>query len=336
MGDGCGEPHWNAWGPIPWQAFAQGEYVGPARLQHVPEYHIRVDDEIEFTYVLTREELSQQYKLEVGDVLRIESLIDPALNRDVTIQPDGTIDLLLIGPVRVVGQPVEEITEELKERYKKYYTVTMDINVARIKTQTRLEDIRHAVDNRFFTGGQGKRVRVTPEGTISLPSIGVVPAQGLTLDEIKREVDERYEALVGGLEVTPILAQRAPRYVFILGEVRSPGRYDLQGPTTAINAIAMAGGWNVGANLRQVVVFRRAEDWRLMATKLDLQGALYAKRPIPADEIWLRDSDIVVVPKSALQRTDDLLELVFTRGVYAAFPVGFNYQLNGASVITNP
>ena len=31
MGTGCGELQWNAWGPIPWQAFGQGEYVGPAR-----------------------------------------------------------------------------------------------------------------------------------------------------------------------------------------------------------------------------------------------------------------------------------------------------------------
>ena len=67
-GNGCGEPHWNAWGPIPWQAFAQGEYVGPARLPHVPEYRLRVDDEIEFIYRLTREELSHRYQLEVGDV----------------------------------------------------------------------------------------------------------------------------------------------------------------------------------------------------------------------------------------------------------------------------
>src|SRR5256885_788978 len=46
MGNGCGELHWKAWGPIPWQAFAQGEYTGPARLPHVPEYRLRVDDEI--------------------------------------------------------------------------------------------------------------------------------------------------------------------------------------------------------------------------------------------------------------------------------------------------
>src|SRR5687768_8400871 len=120
MGNGCREPRWNAWGPIPWQAFAQGEYVGPARLSHVPEYHLRVDDEIEFIYRLTREELSRGYQLEVGDVIRIESIVDPNLNRDVTVQPDGTVDLLLLGQARVVRRTAEEIRKDLNEQYKRF------------------------------------------------------------------------------------------------------------------------------------------------------------------------------------------------------------------------
>jgi len=335
-GPPCGEAHWDQWGPIPWQAFAQGEYVGPARLPHVPQYRLRPDDELEFVYRLTRAELSHSYQLEVGDVIRIESLIDPTLNRELTVQPDGTVDLLLLGQVRVFRRSVEEVRGELNERYKKFYKLT-DINVTRLKTQTKLEDLRAAVDNRFFSGGQGKRVRVTPEGTVSLPAIGIVPAQGLTLDEIKLEVDARYKAVVDGVEVTPILAQRAPRFVYVVGEVRNPGRFDLVAPTTAMQSIALAGGWNVGGNLREVVVFRRADDWRLLATRLDIRGALYGERPAPSDEIWLRDSDIVVVPKSPIRRLDDLIELYFTRGAYSAFPIFFNYSINGSpAVIAGP
>lgn len=333
VGNGCGEPHWDAWGPIPWQAFAQGEYTGPARLAHVPEYRLRVDDQIDFVYRLSREELSRNYQLEVGDVIRIESLIDPTLNRDVTVQPDGTIDLLLLGPVRVVRNSAEEVRDDLNERYKRFYRRT-DINVTRVKTQTRVTDLLEAVNNRFFSGGLGKQVRVTPEGTIALPSIGVVPAQGLTLDEIKREVDERYRQIVTGLEVSPILAARAPRFIYVVGEVRSPGRFDLVGPTTVMQSIALAGGWNNGGNLREVIVFRRAEDWRLLATRLDIRGALYGERPAPSDEIWLRDSDVVVVPKMPIRRANDVIELYLTRGVYSAFPLGFGYSLNGSSTVT--
>jgi len=330
QGTGCGEVHWNAWGPIPWQAFGHGEYVGPARLPHVPEYHIRVDDEIEFVYRLKRDEVNRPYLLDVGDEIQIESLIDEKLNRKVTVQPDGTVDLLLLGPVRIIRRTAEQVRDELNEKYKKYYRIT-DINVTRITTQAKANDLLQSVNNRFFSGGQGKRVRVTPEGTISLPSIGVVPAQGLTLDELGREVMERYRLIADGLEMTPILAIRAPRFVYVTGEVRNPGRYEMVAPTTALQALTLAGGRVNGGNMREIVVFRRAEDWRLLATKLDLNGAWNGERPIPSDEIWLRDSDVVAVPRMPIRRLDDLIELYMTRGVYSAFPIGFGYSLNGSS-----
>ncbi|QDU25775.1 Polysaccharide biosynthesis/export protein [Anatilimnocola aggregata] len=337
-GDGCGEQRWNSWGPIPWQAFQQGEYIGPARTAHLHQYRLRVDDQVEFIYRVTRSDTGQPYRLQTGDVLRIESLIDTTLNREVTIQTDGTIILPLVGQLKASKLTIMDVQKLLEERYKKYYKIP-DITVTPVKTNTRLEDLKASVDNRFFSGGQGRNVRVNPEGTVSLPGIDQVPAQGLTLEEVKREVNARYDTIVEGLEVTPNLFERAPRSVFVVGEVRNGGRFAMEGPTTAMQAIALAGGWNVGANLRNVVVFRRADDWRLLATKLDIRGALYGERPMPADEIWLRDSDIVVVPKSSLQRFDDIAEMVFTKGVYAVLPTTFTYQFGGgtgSTVITSP
>ena len=134
------------------------------------------------------------------------------------------------------------------------------------------------------------------------------------------EVNARYAQIVPGIEVTAVLGQRAPRFIYIVGEVDQPGRVELVGPTTVIQAIALAGGWNNGANLSNIVVFRRAEDWRLLATKVDVQGALYGARPAPSDEIWLRDSDIVIVPQTPIRVLNDAIELIFTNGLYAAAP----------------
>ncbi|MEW4456296.1 polysaccharide biosynthesis/export family protein [Bremerella sp. JC817] len=323
-----GELHWNARRPIPWQVFAQGEYVGPARTSHVPEYRLRVDDELDFIFRLTRQETTSPYRLNVGDEINIESLTDPNLNRNLVVQPDGTITVLLLGQIHAARRTVDELRQALDEKYKKYYKVPA-ITVTPLKVNTKLEDLRASVDSRAGEGGQQRRSRVTPEGTIQLPAIGNIPAQGMTLDELKREIDERYAQQIEGIEVTPVLIQRAARYVYVLGEVPNPGRYELTGPTTAIQSVAMAGGWNVGANLREVVVFRRAEDWRLVATKLDLKGALYGKRPAPSDEIWIRDSDIIIVPKSPILWADEFINLVFTRGIYGVVPFqGVNISVN--------
>lgn len=334
-GSVCDPRRWGGWERarmIGWERFAQGEYVGLARTAHVPEYRLRVDDELEIVYRLTRDETSKPYRLNVGDQIRIESASDPTLNRDVLIQPDGTITVLLLGQVKATGFTVEQLRQRLEEMYRRYYRVPA-ITVTPLLVNSKLEDLRATVDRRAGEGGQSQRVRVTPEGTISLPGVGSVRAQGLTLRELQLELNELYRREVEGLETIPILIQRAPRFVYVLGEVNSPGRFELTGPTTVIQAISMAGGWKPGANLRQVVVFRRGEDWRLLATMLNLEAALHGNKATPCDEIWLADSDVVLVPKSFIQRADDFIELVFTRGIYGVFPLSATINFSKLSTI---
>jgi len=322
---GCGG--WESSRLIHWQSYAQGEYVGNARLAHVPEYRLRVDDLLDLVYRLTREETPTPYRLNVGDEVRVESFTDPELNRELLIQPDGSITLRLLGQVHATGRTVTQLRDVLEEKYKKYYKVPA-ITVTPLKVNTKLEDLRNAVDARFGVGGQQRAARITPEGTISLPVVGSVHVQGLTLPELQVELNERYRQHVEGIEIIPVLVNRAPRFVYVLGEVAAPGRYELTGPTTVLQALAMAGSWNNGAHLKQIVMFRRAEDWRLMATMVDLHAALYGKQPCPAGELWVADADVIIVPKSPIKKTSDFIDLVFTRGIYGVFPI--NTTLNFA------
>ena len=325
---------WESARAIAWQAYAQGEYVGHHRLAHVDEYRLRVDDELDLVYRLTREETSTPYELNVGDEIQVESFTDEALNRRLIIQPDGTITLRLLGQIRATGRTVPQLRDALEEAYKKYYKIPA-ITVTPLKVNTKLEDLRATVDRRAGLGGQNRIARVTPEGTISLPAIGSVQAQGLTLGELQEEINEQHRSRAGieGIEVIPVLVQRAPRFVYVLGEVGTPGRYEMTGPTTVLQAISMAGSWNNGANLRQIVVFRRGDDWRLMATMLDLHLALHGKQPCPPGEIWLSDSDVVIVPKNPILVADDFIELVFTRGIYGVFPLNATINFSKLSTL---
>jgi polysaccharide export outer membrane protein len=107
----------------------------------------------------------------------------------------------------------------------------------------------------------------------------------------------------------------------VLGHVDAPGRVELPGPTTVLGAIASAGGHLPNGNMRQVVVLRRAEDWRLISTMLDLQGAVYGKRPTPSDEIWVRDGDVIIVPDKPITRLGNWIRQVFTEGIYGVLPI---------------
>lgn len=315
-----------------WQAYAQGEYVGPARTAHVVEYRLRVDDVLDMLYRITRKETSSPYRLNVGDEIRVESFTDKELNRELLIQPDGTITLQLLGQVRATGRTVEQLRKDLDQLYTKYYPVPA-ITVTPLKVNTKLEDLRSTVDNRYGSGGQSRTAVITPEGTIALPVVGSIQAQGLTLPELQQELNECYREEIEGIEVIPVLVERAPRFVYVLGEVGTPGRFELTGPTTVLQALSMAGSWNVGANLRQIVIFRRGEDWRLMATTVDLAAALHGKQLCPAGEIWLSDSDVVIVPKGPILHADDFIDLVFTRGIYGILPLTTSVSLASMSTL---
>jgi polysaccharide biosynthesis/export protein len=325
------EPRWNDQQMVPWESQAYGEYLGPYRTPHVPEYRLRVGDVLDFVYLLTRRSAGHPYKFHPGDTISITAVGDPSLNQPtLTVLSDGTITLPLIGNVVVAGKTSERLIEELNDRFKtegKVRDPRMVVQV--IKGDTPLNDLRDSVDARQGQGGQSRQVEVSPDGTIQLPLLGPVPAIGLSLEEMAREVNARYAMRLDGISVNPILVRRAPRAFHILGQVNRPGRIEMTGPTTVMQAIAQAEGWRTGSNLRQIIVFRRDENWNLVATKIDLQGALNGRRPHPSDEIWLRDSDIVLVPKAPIQRFSEAVDLYLVQTLYSIFPqqgIVFNFD----------
>ena len=91
-------------------------------------------------------------------------------------------------------------------------------------------------------------------------------------------------------------------------------------PTTVLGGIAMAGGHIIGANLRQVVIFRRGENWELISTLVDLRGAILGREAHPCDEIWLQDGDVIILPSSPIRLFDNFVRQVFTEGVYGIVP----------------
>lgn len=117
--------------------------------------------------------------------------------------------------------------------------------------------------------GSGDRVRVTvfneptlsgefwinPDGTLSLPLIGNVPASGRRVSEIAADARTRFAD--GYLRDPKVAAEVIVfRPFYILGEVEQPGQYPYAVGLTALNAIATARGFTPRAS-RDVVRIRR-------------------------------------------------------------------------------
>jgi polysaccharide export outer membrane protein len=88
----------------------------------------------------------------------------------------------------------------------------------------------------------GGKYPVDADGTFTFPLIGRVKAAGLTLRELEAELKR---LLMDGYFRNPQLSVGIDEYrsqrVFIVGEVRNPGTYQLSGEMSLIEAIARAG-----------------------------------------------------------------------------------------------
>ncbi len=301
-----------------------GEYAGPARVHRVPEYRLRTGDVIQLLFTVVPLKAEGDYLLNVGDELMIESEADKEINRGtlrkgLIIQPDGTITLRRIGQAQAAGQSITQLRNLLEARYKEFYNEP-GIDVTPVNTGSDVRQIREAFSGAGGFNPQEVLQTITPAGAIRLPRIGSVQAQGLTLEELKEEINIRYDEYVGGLEVEPSLEIEAPHYVYVMGEVNSPGRFRMDTPTTAVGAIALAGGDKAGANLRQVVVFRRGDSFELYSTLLDLRPAMLGRQAHPCDEIWVRDGDVIIVPRLPIKVLNNFIRMVFTDGIYGVMP----------------
>ena len=83
---------------------------------------------------------------------------------------------------------------------------------------------------------------------------------------------------------------------YVLGEVRKPGSYQLEQAATAIEGIAMAGGFTERAAPNRTKIIRTHKDGRQETLIVDLNEVL--KRGRKDKDVTLTANDVIVVPES--------------------------------------
>jgi polysaccharide biosynthesis/export protein len=68
---------------------------------------------ISFVLTTLPAQAQDSYRVQPGDVLRVEVLEDQTLNRDALVLPDGNVSLPLAGTVRAGGRSIETIQSEI-------------------------------------------------------------------------------------------------------------------------------------------------------------------------------------------------------------------------------
>jgi polysaccharide export outer membrane protein len=132
-----------------------------------------------------------------------------------------------------------------------------------------------------------KTVPVRPDGKISLPLVNDVAAAGLTPMELRSLLTKQMSAFVKDPDVSVVVREIRSLKISVIGQVKTPGRYDLRGPaTTVLDALALAGGCTEFASRRKITILRSSQRLRF-----DYDAAVSK-----GSNLLVKPGDIVVVP----------------------------------------
>lgn len=221
--------------------------------------NVTTGDILQIRFYIDAKLQEQSYQLGVGDVVRVDLYGFPELARErVTILPDGSISLPLIGNVHIEKATTEEANQLITDAYVSKGLKDPVVVVSVVEGQQRL---RHLLDaRRVDAEGDGMQIPIYEGMPISLPLIGSINVDR-PLKDIQQEINQKYNQEFGSqLNVVVNIRQRENPTITVLGEVKTPGKVPMTRPLTPIEAIAAAGGYTETADLERVAVIRLAQD----------------------------------------------------------------------------
>lgn len=140
-------------------------------------------------------------------------------------------------------------------------------------------------------------LRVSNEGTVTFPLIGIVSVGGLTPHDVADAIQHR---LAGGYlinpQVTVTVTEFSKRRFTILGEVQKPGSYDIpdEQKVSILQAIGMAGGYTRIANPNRVTLMRQSGE---KASTYEFNAKKMANGTSEADFV-IQPGDVITVAES--------------------------------------
>ncbi|HET7875180.1 MAG TPA: polysaccharide biosynthesis/export family protein [Methylomirabilota bacterium] len=139
---------------------------------------------------------------------------------------------------------------------------------------------------------------VEPDGFVPFPLVGRVKAAGLAPKEFAAQLKAALEKdYLVNPQVIVSVKERLSRKVtvFILGEVKKPGSYQLDGEASVLEGITLAGGFTDKAAPGRTRILRNTPNGQEVLY-LDMNDVM--KRGQREKAVQLKENDVVVVPES--------------------------------------
>ncbi len=236
------------------------------------------------------------YTLVPGDTIEILVLGDPDLSRTVTIKPDGTIALPLIGEIRAGGRTTSQLAGELVRRYSRYLkapSITVSVREFGGRIYI-LGQVNRPGEYQVRPGAGVFELLASaggPTNRADLAKATIIRGKTETIQLNLLEAFAKNKSPDVKLQPGDVLfLPEADRRIVVLGQVNRPGAYDVLEGQRVTELVAAAGGVTPRAALQRAFIMRGAEQIPVDLQKI-LAGNLEANIP-------LRPGDMMVVPES--------------------------------------
>ncbi|VAW65791.1 Capsule polysaccharide export protein [hydrothermal vent metagenome] len=141
--------------------------------------------------------------------------------------------------------------------------------------------------------GLDKEVLIRPDGGMSFPLAGDIPAGGKSVAQLQKLLVSKIKRYIPDPVVTVAVRQIQNNKIFVVGKVNRPGEYLGAAYIDVMQALAMAGGLNAYASSNNIKILRRVNgSIKSILFEYDEVASGYKLH----QDIILESGDVVVVP----------------------------------------
>ena len=280
-----------------------------------------------------------EYKIGPGDILKIVFWKQFSADEyEVLIRPDGTLSLFMVDDLPVGGLTLPELDRLLTEKLSRYFkNPRIDIMIKEFHSQEVM--ILGAINSLVRQPtGPGIYVLRKPTNIVELLTIagGPLPTANLKRVTVTRKNGTTFSVNLYKAIFQANASEDIPIYpgdsifvpetsegmskIYVFGEVKTPGIYDLKEGMSVLDAVGKAGSFT--------------EDAVMQSTHL-IRGDLSKPEVIPVDikrffqkgdlsgNLVLQNNDIIYVPKTRIASVSYLLTKIKPMLDFVLFPYQF-------------
>lgn len=143
-----------------------------------------------------------------------------------------------------------------------------------------------------------REVVIRPDGMISMPLIGEVPAANLTSNNLAKRISDRLTEYMASPIVSVQVKEVNSYFIYVMGEVTKPGKYPLKSYANVMQGISLAGGFTTFANKNKMKVLRVTgnDSSEKHQIEIPVQYNDILRGNATLGNFYLRSGDVIVVP----------------------------------------